>query len=576
MHIKNGDLFSEHSRTFSSLTITREPLLKKHVIDIIDSDADQKSHIVFSETDLIAARNEANDSPITPIIVNIIHQMVSEKGFRIIDHNKRLFNIARNILLGEHVDHIIAVKIKDITDIENDPENFQEFEDLSFSTDDASIDKYSTPDLHLNMNFLSIAQHPLLCLKYDHATQELNRLFEIIHANGKIPVLWRKSNGFTSHRILNRYEFVEPEKNAIIKNPAKMIEYVLEASQDRIVYIFEDFHHYMGKKDVINPHVGEIRSLIKELHDQLIKRSEYVVFFLPHFYEIPEEIEPYIQVISNNQPKTAKGYLDRFGQLLTDPDYIRKCKPVVGVDHLIGRMIQILGQMESNNPLLIGSPGVGKTSIVEGFAKILAKGNLIPQLAGRNLYSLSLNSMVAGTRYRGDFEIRLEGLMDEVLQNKDRIIVFIDEIHTLIDAGSSEGAFGAADVLKPVLARGEFPCIGATTPEGVDIFSKDPALARRFKKIRVDEPDVNQAYTILKGIMGNLERHHQIQLSDDALRTAVELSKQYITNEFLPGKAVALIDGAAAFCRIHKQKVVQKNDVLNEMKRYMNENKIKN
>ncbi|KPA14589.1 magnetosome protein Mad27-1 [Candidatus Magnetomorum sp. HK-1] len=585
--------------------------MKKHIIEIIDPGLSQKSHVDFFEQDLFEARKTANGAPVTPIIVKMIHGLLSEKGFRIKEDQQSLFKIARNLLLddeGLHKIHARFVKKRQVFPKKTpkiEPEFYPKPEPESYPTPETSesylkpetepytisepepypeqtftIDT-STPekpsqDVNLNMDLLSIASHPLFCLKYDHAIDELSKLMEIVHNNGKIPILWRKSKGFVTHKSFNNYSFVDPDKNKALKEPAKMIQYILSTQQDRVVYIVEDFHHYIGAKDTVNPQVGDVRSLIKELHDELIKRSEHLIFFVPDFYELPEELEPYIQAISKKQAKKAKGYLDRFGQLLSDPEYIRKCKPVIGVDNLITRMIQILGQMESNNPLLIGSPGVGKTAIVEGFAKVLLKGNLIPQLAGRNLYSLSLNSMVAGTRYRGDFEIRLEGLMDEVLQNKDRIIVFIDEIHTLIDAGSSEGAFGAADVLKPVLARGEFPCIGATTPEGVRIFSKDPALSRRFKKIWVNEPDLDQTFRILKGITGNIERHHQLKMSDDALKAAVELSKKYVPEEFLPGKAVSLIDGAAAFCRINKQKVVRREDVMKEMKRFINENKERN
>jgi len=595
-------------------------VLKKHIIDIIDPGINQKVQIEFSKRDILKARNTASGSPVTPVIVNMIHVLISENGFRIKEDNNSLFKIARLLLLddkGQHKVHARQIK-KSISTPEKLPkqktqsytkqdiDNYQTPEpEISLTTDpeedyeddyvydsepnlesepytsntysiDISTKEKSAKNINLNMDLLSIASTPMFYLKYDHAIDELTKLMEIVHNNGKNPILWRKSKGFVTHKFYNNYSFVDPEKNDLLKDPVKLIKYILSKQRERVVYIIEDFHHYIGAKDAINPQVGEIRSLIKELHDQLIKRSEHIIFFVPDFYELPEELEPYIQAISKKQAKKAKGYLDRFGQLLSDTDYIKKCKPVIGVDSLITRMIQILGQMESNNPLLIGSPGVGKTSIVEGFAKVLAKGNLIPQLAGRSLYSISLNSMVAGTRYRGDFEIRLEGLMDEVLQNKDRIIVFIDEIHTLMDAGSSEGAVGASDVLKPVLARGEFPCIGATTPEGVEIFSKDPALSRRFKKIWVNEPDSNQTFRILKGISKNLERHHQLKISDDSLKAAVEFSLKYVPEEFLPGKAVSLIDGACAFCRINKQKVVRREDVIKEMKRLINENKERN
>nr|WCC90910.1 magnetosome protein Mad27-1 [Desulfobacteraceae bacterium] len=547
------------------------------MIQIVDPALSKKSHISFSERDVFDARQIAKESPVTPIIVKKLYHKVSQKGYRVTESKQYLFKIARNILLDEERSHKIRgqwMKKKKrlsqiVTSINPVPETSPKSLPFVYEEQEKNEDPIPVQSIECDhqWDMASLASHPLFWVQYGHAIEELNTLFEIILNSGKIPILWRKAKGFIIDKIATHYALIDTDTPSDLKDPVKMIHYILNTPKDRIVYILEDFHHYIGGKETVNPHVGDVRSIIKELHDQFIKRSEHLIFYVPDFYEIPEELEPYVYTMSKRRYKKSKGYLDRFGQLLTDPNYIKKCKPVVGVDHLIYRMIQVLGQMESNNPLLVGSPGVGKTAVVEGFAKVLAKGDVIPQLRGRSLYSLSLNSMVAGTRYRGEFEIRLEGLMDEVLQNKDRIIVFIDEIHTLIDAGSTEGASGAGDVLKPVLARGEFPCIGATTPEGVTILSKDPALSRRFKKIWVKEPDVEETFRILKGISGNLESHHQLKVSDDALKAAVELSSKYIPDEFLPGKAVSLIDGTAAYCRMNGQRRVKREDILNEIER---------
>jgi len=583
----------------------RSDFLKKWLIEINDPSLSKKTHIGFSERDLFDAKHIAKDSPITPVLVKMIHHKVAQHGYRITENKQHLYKIACHILLDEKDAHSIRAQwinkrnifpqkfvmpetdpdkvsitqTDSLTDSTPPPSNktrvkqklkniFQEVHDYHNTTDENDWSSNVKNDFDQDITMTSDITRPIFWVQYGHAIEELNQLITMVLNNGKLPILWRKAKGFVLDKITQNYDLLNIDKPDELKDPVKMMQYIIHTPKDRIVYIIEDFHHYIGGKDTVNPHVGDIRSLIKELHDQLIKRSEHLIFFVPDCYDMPEELEPYVYTVSKQRYKKNKRYLDRFGQLLTDPNYIQKCKPVIGVDHLIQRMIQILGQMESNNPLLIGSPGVGKTAVVEGFAKVLAKGDVIPQLRGRSLYSLSLNSLVAGTRYRGEFEIRLEGLMDEVLQNKDRIIVFIDEIHTLIDAGATEGASGASDVLKPVLARGEFPCIGATTPEGVTCFSKDPALSRRFKKIWVKEPNFEETLNILKGIAGNLEKHHQLKIDDDAFHAAVELSSEFIPEEFLPGKAISLIDGTAAFCRMNGQKMVRREDILMEIERF--------
>jgi hypothetical protein len=410
---------------------------------------------------------------------------------------------------------------------------------------------------------------PLSLIQYNNPLEEIEILSASIRAKGHIPIVWSKARGLMVNHLSKAYPLFDGFNVSGLNDPVEVIKFIISKPQERISYIFEDYHHYIGERDAINPIVGEIRSLIKELYRNLSGRNEGVFFFVPRSYELPPELQPFfIQSIPNSSKKTD-GYLDRYGLLLTDADFLLHAKPVIGMDMSIERMLQILSQMETNNPLLVGSPGVGKTAVVEGLARMIYERKVPPGLQGKALYSLSLNSLIAGTRYRGDLEDRLEKLMEEVLYKKDKIIVFIDEIHTLMEAGSTEGGMGPADILKPVLARGEFPCIGATTPAGVDSFAKDPALLRRFKKIVVHEPTAEQSLAILRGIVNCFENHHRLRVDDDALATAVMMSKKHIVGEYLPGKAISLVDGAAALCSMQGKTRVRSKDILIEMERLL-------
>ncbi|WP_428738902.1 ATP-dependent Clp protease ATP-binding subunit ClpA [Sulfurimonas sp.] len=246
-----------------------------------------------------------------------------------------------------------------------------------------------------------------------------------------------------------------------------------------------------------------------------------------------------------------------------------KIDPVIGRDKEIARVTQILCRRKKNNPILVGEPGVGKTAIAEGLAINIAANKVPELLLGSELYALDLGALLAGTKYRGDFEKRLKAVMDE-LKKKPKAILFIDEIHTLIGAGSTSGSMDAANQLKPALASGEIKCMGATTfAEYRNSFEKDKALSRRFSKVDVAEPSLEVSYKILKGLKSKYEQHHNVEYTNKALRSAVELSKRYITDRFLPDKAIDLIDETAASFHLkkaHKSKVNAK-DIQNTIAR---------
>ena len=244
--------------------------------------------------------------------------------------------------------------------------------------------------------------------------------------------------------------------------------------------------------------------------------------------------------------------LDQFGRNLTAAAKEGKLDPVVGRDKEIERVMQVLSRRTKNNPVLIGEPGVGKTAVVEGLALDIANGNVPETLKDKQVYSLDLGSLVAGSRYRGDFEERLKKVLKEINQRGD-IILFIDEIHTLVGAGAAEGAIDAASLLKPKLARGELQTIGATTlDEYRKHIEKDAALERRFQPVQVDEPSIEDTIQILKGLRDRYEAHHRVSYTDDALKAAANLSDRYINDRFLPDKAVDLLDEAGARMRIKR------------------------
>ncbi|MFM6971648.1 MAG: ATP-dependent Clp protease ATP-binding subunit [Rhodoluna sp.] len=252
----------------------------------------------------------------------------------------------------------------------------------------------------------------------------------------------------------------------------------------------------------------------------------------------------------NQEKQKGSQILDQFGRNLTQAAADGKLDPVIGREREIERVMQILSRRSKNNPILIGEPGVGKTAVVEGLAQAIVDGNVPETLKGKQLYTLDMGSLIAGSRYRGDFEERLKKVTKEIRTRGD-IITFIDEIHTLVGAGAAEGAIDAASILKPLLARGELQTIGATTlDEYRKHFEKDAALTRRFQQVTVNEPTLPQSINILKGLRDRYEIHHKVSITDGALVAAAQLSDRYITDRFLPDKAIDLIDEAGARLRL--------------------------
>ena len=255
--------------------------------------------------------------------------------------------------------------------------------------------------------------------------------------------------------------------------------------------------------------------------------------------------------------------LQKYARNLIEDARAGKLDPVIGRDEEIRRVLQILSRRTKNNPILIGEPGTGKTAIVEGLAERIVRGDVPENLKDKQLYSLDMGAMLAGAKYKGEFEERLKSVVKEVMQADGNIILFIDEIHTLVGAGGGEGAMDAANILKPALARGELRAIGATTlNEYQKYFEKDKALERRFQTVMVDEPDELDAISILRGLKERYENHHKVRIQDDACIAAVKLSERYISDRFLPDKAIDLMDEAAAKLRMERDSVPEELDEI--------------
>src|SRR6201746_251144 len=326
-------------------------------------------------------------------------------------------------------------------------------------------------------------------------------------------------------------------------------------------------HNYIGTEHIllglIREGEGVAAQVLVKLGADLSRVRQQVIQLLSGYQGSSGKGEPAAASssssgTSSNKPEEAtdKGssqILDQFGRNLTQLAREKKLDPVVGRDRELERVMQVLSRRTKNNPVLIGEPGVGKTAIVESLAQKIVSNDVPDTLRNKQLYTLDLGALVAGSRYRGDFEERLKKVLKEIRTRGD-IVLFIDEIHTLVGAGAAEGAIDAASILKPMLARGELQTIGATTlDEYRKHLEKDAALERRFQPIQVGEPTLQHTIEILKGLRDRYEAHHRISITDNALVAAATLADRYISDRFLPDKAIDLIDEAGARLRITRR-----------------------
>ena len=325
----------------------------------------------------------------------------------------------------------------------------------------------------------------------------------------------------------------------------------------------------MNEANIIAKNMGDEFVSVEHLLLAIFKSKSKIAQILKDQGVTEKDLNAAIQELRKGGKVTSQSAeetynsLDKYAKNLNQLADSGKLDPVIGRDEEIRRVLQILSRRTKNNPMLVGEPGVGKTAIAEGLAHRIVQGDVPENLKDKILYSLDMGALIAGAKYKGEFEERLKAVIKEVTSSDGNIVLFIDEIHTLVGAGGGQGAMDAANILKPALARGELRAIGATTlDEYQKYFEKDKALERRFQKVMVDEPDTESAISILRGIKEKYEAHHKVRIKDEAVIGAVELSQRYITNRFLPDKAIDLMDEAASKLRMEINSKPEELDVL--------------
>lgn len=413
---------------------------------------------------------------------------------------------------------------------------------------------------------LKLAQYEAKHLKHAHVGTE-HILLGLLHEGTNVAAKALSSIGIDLytvrqrvHELVEKEDFDDLETEEIGYSPeAKTImEYAVEQAQAL-------GHDYIGTEHILLGIIYDTESIACEIlislgadldiiHDAILDLlNEDTLNDMPKLNVFNENKAPKKDnntKDSKQKNNSATPLLDKYGRDLNILAQEEKIDPVIGRSREIERVIQILSRRTKNNPILIGEPGVGKTAVTEGLAQRLINGNIPKVLASKRIISLNMASLVAGTKYRGDFEDRLKKIIDEIIENKN-IILFIDEMHTLIGAGAAEGSMDAANILKPALSRGEIQVIGATTlKEYKKYIEKDSALERRFQTIMVNEPSAKDAISILKGIRNKYEKFHCAKITDEAIKAAVKISQRYITDRFLPDKAIDLMDEAAAKVRL--------------------------
>ena len=334
-------------------------------------------------------------------------------------------------------------------------------------------------------------------------------------------------------------------------------------------YLSRDANEVLQKAVELSKSLGDEYVSLEAIILALLNVKSTVSTILKDAGVTDKELRAAISELRQGQNVTSQSSEDTYQSLskyainLIEAARNGKLDPVIGRDEEIRRVLQILSRRTKNNPVLIGEPGTGKTAIVEGLAQRILRGDVPENLKNKQLFSLDMGALVAGAKYKGEFEERLKSVINEVTKSDGNIILFIDEIHTLVGAGKGEGAMDAANILKPALARGELRSIGATTlDEYQKYFEKDKALERRFQTVMVDEPDTASSISILRGLKERYENHHQVRIKDEAIIAAVELSNRYITDRFLPDKAIDLMDEAAAKLRMERDSLPEELDEI--------------
>ena len=416
----------------------------------------------------------------------------------------------------------------------------------------------------MNLQKLTIKSQEALQTAGEIATSYGNQSIEPVHL---LAALVQDSEGITTEiisRLGGNVNFIKVKINELLEKQPKVsgaavgniyisqtLAEVMEIAQKEAATLKDEY--------VSIEHIVIALTTIKSNASQLLKDAGVTK---DEVYKVLKDIRG-TQRVTDPNPEEKYNALRKYGRLLNDEARAGKIDPVIGRGDEIRRVLQVLSRRTKNNPMLVGDPGVGKTAIVEGIAQRIVSGDVPESLKSKLIVTLDMAALIAGTSFRGQFEERLKAVVKEVTESDGEIILFIDEIHTLIGAGAVGGSMDAANILKPALAKGDLRCIGATTlNEYQKYIEKDAALERRFQKVFISEPSVEDTISILRGLKERYEVHHGVRITDSAIVAAAELSNRYITDRFLPDKAIDLIDEAASKLRIEIDSMPEELDTI--------------
>ena len=414
----------------------------------------------------------------------------------------------------------------------------------------------------MNFNNLTLKTQEVIALAQMNALNEKHQRIDNLH-------ILKALIGIDHNVIPYLIKKMDADPKMILQVVEKQLQTISKGTGDDL-FLSNSFHTALQRAIAFSHELGDEFVSLEHLFYGVFMANDEASKILKDAGITEKNIKSVIEEMRKGSKATSESAEDSYNALnkyatnLNEAARQGKLDPVIGRDEEIRRVLQILSRRTKNNPILIGEAGVGKTAIAEGIAHRLATGDIPENLKTKKLYSLDMGALIAGAKYKGEFEERLKNVINEVIESDGEIILFIDEIHTLVGAGATgEGAMDAANILKPALARGELRSIGATTlNEYQKYFEKDKALERRFQPVRIEEPDKYSAISILRGLKERYENHHQVKILDEAIIAAVELSQRYITDRFLPDKAIDLIDEAASKLKLEINSMPEELDEL--------------
>ena len=414
----------------------------------------------------------------------------------------------------------------------------------------------------MNFNNLTLKTQEVIALAQMNALNEKHQRIDNLH-------ILKALIGIDHNVIPYLIKKMDADPKMILQVVEKQLQTIPKGTGDDL-FLSNSFHTALQRAIAFSHELGDEFVSLEHLFYGVFMANDEASKILKDAGITEKNIKSVIEEMRKGSKATSESAEDSYNALnkyatnLNEAARQGKLDPVIGRDEEIRRVLQILSRRTKNNPILIGEAGVGKTAIAEGIAHRLATGDIPENLKTKKLYSLDMGALIAGAKYKGEFEERLKNVINEVIESDGEIILFIDEIHTLVGAGATgEGAMDAANILKPALARGELRSIGATTlNEYQKYFEKDKALERRFQPVRIEEPDKYSAISILRGLKERYENHHQVKILDEAIIAAVELSQRYITDRFLPDKAIDLIDEAASKLKLEINSMPEELDEL--------------